>query len=245
MADSADPAQREQSPIGSLEAPVIGLVAAIPAKALKTWAQAFFRPVDTYNEGKGDPAANNALKQFAMAGLFSGMVAIIALLPFVFLGTVGATMHPSLAFLPWFVALPAILVLAPVSAIISGYVGSAVYFILAKIFGGNGSYKDQTFAYSLLYGSNALFEAPFVLLSLIPIVGFVFSLANLAINIYIWLYNNYKVMRSVHALSQGKAAAVVLIPPIVAAMLLVVATVFLGLMFFGLKGLPSMADGMS
>ncbi|HEY7354926.1 MAG TPA: Yip1 family protein, partial [Ktedonobacterales bacterium] len=84
------------------------------------------------------------------------------------------------------------------------FLGQGITYLLAKAFGGQGSFMVQ--AYTTL-----LFQVPIgiciALLSLIPLVGSVASLGS----IYIYILQTFQVI-AVHRLSTGKAVAVVLIP---------------------------------
>lgn len=111
------------------------------------------------------------------------------------------------------------------------FLGQGITYLLAKAFGGQGSFMVQ--AYTAL-----LFQAPIgiaiSLLSLIPFVGY---FANVA-GIYSYILETFQVM-AVHRLSTGKAVAVVLIPVaagILLGILLVVLYFFF--IFSVVNGLP-------
>jgi hypothetical protein len=103
------------------------------------------------------------------------------------------------------------------------FIGVGIYYLLAKAFGGDGTFLRQGYAY-------LLFQVPLGIitsvLGLIPILG---GLAALALGIYGVVLNIFSIM-AVHRLSGGKATAVVLIP-IAVVFVLVCA---LGIIFFAL-----------
>ena len=96
------------------------------------------------------------------------------------------------------------LILAPVFFLI----GSGIFFGLAKLFGGTGSFEEQTY---LL----ATFSAPIMIVNgvigVVPILG---GCVSFIIYIYQLLLSFYAI-KVVHGLESGKSAAVVLIPKIV------------------------------
>lgn len=87
------------------------------------------------------------------------------------------------------------------------FIGVGIYYLIAKAFGGVGTYLAQ--AYTTL-----LFQAPMtiltLLLALIPYVGFIGSF----VSIYTIVLNVFSIM-AVHRLSGGKATLVVLLPIII------------------------------
>ena len=108
-------------------------------------------------------------------------------------------------------------------------IGSVIFFALAKIFGGTGTFEQHT--YSL-----AAFIAPLMVvsavLSVIPILG-----SCLSIFIYLYqIFLTYLAMKATHRLSTGAALAVALIP-------LVVALLCVCAMFFALFSLMAGAAG--
>jgi len=234
-------ALKEQSPLGFLEAPVVGIISKIPSRRLKAFGQAFFRPVDTFNEQKSEASLRNYTINFALAGLV-GWVGILFGMAFVFM-----LMAPSLSFFSAsiqtqlfgdFIAVVLFtLVLLPLAVILSGIIMSAVYFIIAKLLGGSGSFTSQTFAFSLIIGASSLVLLPFHMLAAIPFVGLLMLPISIFLALYIY-YLYYKAIRSIHGLSQGKAIAVLVIPMAIA-VLLIIALVAIALAGF----FPGLAAG--
>ncbi|MFA4982854.1 MAG: hypothetical protein WC588_01425 [Candidatus Micrarchaeia archaeon] len=189
----------------------------------------------------------------------------MALLPHILIGTIDKALDPGGSFSHWLIAAAIVVVFAPISAIVFGYAGSAVYFAIARVLGGTGSFKDHSFAFSLLYGSSTLLaEAPITLIAAIPsaitlsnpagaFLGIELFLLGLAVirfilNCYVWLYNNYKMMRLVHGLTPRRALAVVFIPPtimLVAFILMfALAVLVLGMAFLNSGLLSSVNNAM-
>ena len=94
-----------------------------------------------------------------------------------------------------------------------------IQYLLAKAFGGNGTFVQHGYNY-------LLFETPIAVISavlgLVPILG---GLLGLALGIYGIVLNVYAVMAS-HRLSGGKATWVVLIPIIAVFVIALLCTVF-------------------
>ena len=186
--------------MSQIEDAAMPIVSAIPLAQVKTFASAYFHPVETYESNKkmewGAIAVNLVL---------IGLVLWIANLLQYLLG---------MNFTGVMVALFAVLgyaIGAPVMAVI----GSIVYFVLAKIFGGKGGFREQTAALSLVMGGIMVLGFPFIALSNVLLVGWIFGLLYMLVSLY-GLYNMYLVVKGVHSLSSVRAAAVVLIPILLA-----------------------------
>jgi hypothetical protein len=97
------------------------------------------------------------------------------------------------------------LIFAPVGFLI----GSAIYFIIAKLFKGTGSFEEQTYLM-------ATFIAPLTIISgvasIVPILG---GCVSSIIGIY-QLVLSYYAIKVAHQLTSGKAIGVVLIPVLIA-----------------------------
>lgn len=100
------------------------------------------------------------------------------------------------------------------------FIGVGIYYLVAKAFGGQGTFLAQSYT-TLLYG------VPIGILSsvlrLIPILG---SLAAVALGIYGIVLQVFAIM-AVHRLSGGKATAVVLIPVAIAFVLVCVLVIII------------------
>ncbi len=85
------------------------------------------------------------------------------------------------------------------------FIGVGILYLIAKAFGGQGTFLAQGYTY-------LLFEVPLgtitALLGLLPILG---GLVAIAVGIYAIVLNIFSIM-AVHRLSGGRASAVVLIP---------------------------------
>lgn len=108
-----------------------------------------------------------------------------------------------------FATLPIPFGIGTIVVVIAGFfIATGIFFLIAKAFGGQGTFLQYCYSY-------LLFEVPLgilsSLLSLIPILG---SLAVLALGIYRIILQVYMTM-AVHRLSGGRATMAVLILPII------------------------------
>jgi hypothetical protein len=128
--------------------------------------------------------------------------------PFNMIGT--TTLNPIMApLIQWGFTLG----LAPLT-IIGFFIGTGIVYLIAKAFGGQGTFLTQAY-------TNLLFAVPLGILSglasLVPILGVIVAFG---LSIYSVVLNVFSVM-AVHRLSGGKATAVVLIPAVIVFVLLI------------------------
>jgi Yip1 domain len=85
------------------------------------------------------------------------------------------------------------------------FVITGIYYLLARAFGGKGTFLAQSYSLLLITVPLGILMA---LLNLIPVLG---SLAGLGVDVYITILSILMII-GVHRLSGGKASAVILIP---------------------------------
>jgi len=95
------------------------------------------------------------------------------------------------------------------------FIGTGIYHLIAKAFGGTGKYLPYAYSYLLFYVPISIAS---LILSLIPFLG---SLAAFALSIYAIVMQIYMTM-GVHRLSGGRATLAVLLLPIIALVLFIV-----------------------
>lgn len=95
---------------------------------------------------------------------------------------------------------------------ISFFIGQGIIYLLAKAFGGTGTFLRQGYTYLLILVPIGIISS---LLLFIPTVG---SLTAFGVGIYNIVLQIFSIM-AVHRLSGGKATAVILIPIIIAVVL--------------------------
>lgn len=198
----------------------------VPYERPKTWISAYFRPVGVFKAEKKKAEGKEIAKILLLAGLVSGLAwGIVSLIKAIFdlhagAGAMGSGIESGI------LAFIASLIIYPLAYLFSGFVDSAIFYIFAKIFGGKGGYMDQTFGLSLIFGGMMVIGAPFVVLTVVPVLGTLFSLA-LAI-VMIWgFYSQYRLIKEVHGLSTARAAATIIIPILILLALIAVTSVLI------------------
>jgi hypothetical protein len=96
-------------------------------------------------------------------------------------------------------------------SIIGFFIGTGIYFLIAKVFGGKGTFVQYCYCYLLYYIPLSIVGIVVALISLIPVLGW---LIGLALGIYEIVLQVFMTM-AVHRLSGGRATLAVLILPIV------------------------------
>ncbi|RME44184.1 MAG: YIP1 family protein [Caldilineae bacterium] len=100
-----------------------------------------------------------------------------------------------------FAAFCTALILAPIGFLI----GSAIYWVVAKLFGGEGSFEEQTY---LL----ATFSAPLMVVNgVVSVVPYLGGCVSFLISLY-QLVLSYFAIKVSHDLTPGKAIAVIILP---------------------------------
>ena len=194
--------------LAQVEGIAMNVAGAFQVEQFKTWLSAYFHPYQAYGKEKKNSGAGSAAGTFALIGLVQAVVAIIvmALVLALTLPVVGVP----------FTIVGAIMMLIayPIASVIGGVLGSVVYFIMAKIVGGKGSFWEQTYCMALVNGGVVLMMLPFNVLQIIPLLGWIFSLLGLAVALY-GIISHYRMIRAVHELSQLRAILVLIVPTIV------------------------------
>lgn len=95
-----------------------------------------------------------------------------------------------------------------IGAVIGFFIGAAIYWVFAKLLGGDGSYEEQTYLMST-------YTAPLLIingvLSLIPFIG---PFIAIFVSIY-QLVLSYFAIKVSHRLTSGRAVMVVLLPVLI------------------------------
>jgi hypothetical protein len=95
---------------------------------------------------------------------------------------------------------------------IAFFIGMGIWFVSAKIFGGTGSFLDQSYAF-MLY--SVPIEGAAAILGIVPFLG---GLAGFALTIYGFVLSIFAMMAS-QRLSGGRAVLAVFLPAIIVALL--------------------------
>ena len=171
---------------------------------IKLWKEALLNPKQTFKKEKKKADLGSAVKQVFIAGLIAGI--ITALVEF---------SSESLI----------TLVSSPIAAILGLLLGSGFYYLFARLFGGKGSYREQTYLI-------AIYSAPLSIISsvvssiliLSAVADSLFLLAPfLLVSLGLFVYSLYLLtlaFKEAHGLSTGKAILTWLIPLIIVLALL-------------------------
>jgi hypothetical protein len=103
----------------------------------------------------------------------------------------------------------ALLVIMPIGLL----VGSLIYYVIAKLLGGKGSFDKQTF----LFGAVSL---PAAIFGIIPVVNLLASLWSLVVYFF--------VLKEAHRLSDLKTIVVEILPAVIVGVILLLAALLVG-----------------
>ena len=227
-------AKAPASSLGSVENAVLGAVSVFRSQRLKAWVSAYFRPAETCGAGPLSGAAVTLMFAGLINAVVNGLVNLIVLVAFFGLlgggigglaagangGMMGGAVGGAIGLVAAVVAFIIGVILTPIIVIIAGFIVSAIYFVIARVLGGKGSFTLQTHGFALVFAGTMLLALPFNVLGLLPWVGGIFAIAAMLVNLYS-IYSYYRLFRAVHQLSSMRAAVVTLLPVLVLAALLV------------------------
>ena len=206
------------APIENFYMPIIS---AVPFARLKTWASAYFHPVETFQKNKSDSNWGAIAVHLVLIGLLYWVALLLESIIGLNFILFGATL---------------VMVIALVIGIpIAGVVGSIIYYVVAKLLGGKGSFTNQTLALTLVFGGLITVGFPLIALSNVLLVGWIFGLLYMLAGLY-GLYNMYLVVKDVHSLSSGKAIVVVLVPIVLTFLVAFLVAGALALAYAGMAG---------
>lgn len=181
---------------------------------MEVWKNALLHPHQTLADEKKNSSIGTALKYVAVAYLVFGLVFGLF---FYFLLSLIPSSLPLINVILKGLGI-AVLIGAPIFFVIMGIIGiligSGIYWVIAKIFGGKGSYTEQVYLTSI-------FISPIVILGIlgfIPAIGFLVPLLLGIYNIYLFIL----MMKEVHGFGTWKAVGVALVPAVIIVVLLMV-----------------------
>jgi len=111
--------------------------------------------------------------------------------------------------------------------ILSFFFGAGIYYLVARAFGGEGSFLSHCYNYSLVIMPIAMVS---IVVYIIPCLGSMAALAGLVYEVILLIF----MVMGVHRLSGGKASATVLIPVVTGVLLVVGAYVAYFLIIFAM-----------
>ncbi|MCR4334911.1 MAG: YIP1 family protein, partial [archaeon] len=167
-------------------------------KMIDLWIKAITKPQETFNAEKKNANLGIGIVNYAIAGLISGILA------FLLFGIIGAIFGGSLE-----AVAPGVLSIAttPIFQVIGALIIAGLFFIVAKVLGGKGSFSQ-------IFYLASLYAVPIALVSWIPFVGWLASIYA--------LYLLYLVIKISQGLSTGRAILTILIPIVI---LFIIATI--------------------
>ncbi len=215
VAKQAVPAKAaDDKTLAQVEECAMGAAKSLGMPQFPAWVTAYFHPYQAYGKEKKNSELGKAVSTFALIGLVEAVATIIMM------ALVLAFALPIVG-IPFTIVGAIIMLIAyPITSVIGGFVVSCLYFVLAKVLGGKGSFMEQTYCMALVSGGVVLMMAPFNILQAIPIIGGIFGLAGLVVALY-GIISQYRMIRAVHSLSQLRAIVVLVVPAI-----LIIALIF-------------------
>ncbi|MDO8634390.1 MAG: YIP1 family protein [archaeon] len=170
----------------------------------KVWIDSVTKPKETFSAEKQNSDFVKGSINYVIAGIVGAILGLVI----------------SLAMGSPFAGLQAMsIVISPVVGVVAALIVTLIYFIVSKLFGGHGAFKE-------IYHLMSLYQVPMAILSAIPIV-----------NILAWLYSLYLfylVIMETQGLSSGKSIIVVLLPIVVLGIILAVLAVVVGVAIFSM-----------
>ena len=107
-----------------------------------------------------------------------------------------------------------VLVCSVIFSPIAFYLGVGIQYLGARIFGGIGEYRTQTYLQAIIIVPLTILGGLTSLASSIPYIGVGFGLAGLVVSIFGFIMN-IRAIKVVHDLSTGRAIGSMIIPPFV------------------------------
>jgi hypothetical protein len=117
------------------------------------------------------------------------------------------------------------IIIQPIIALVVAFILTGIMYLIAKAFGGTGTFGNQFYHFAVATGGLTIMSA---LVSLIPILG---ELGALLLSVY-FLYPMFLIYRAVHKLSDMKSI-ILTIGPLVVLFILGIIAVFVVVMLFG------------
>jgi hypothetical protein len=181
------------------------------------WMEALKNPIQTFKKEKKNADLTEGAKNIALAGLITGLISGLV---FLVVGSIYSMANPYAMGLIGIPAFVAILIVSPIVSVIGWLISSGIYYLIARLLGGRGDYKTQSYLI-------ALYSAPMgiviTVLNLVPILGSILSLLGAIYSLYLLTLS----LKETHGFSTGKAVLTWLIPFLVIAVIAIaVALVF-------------------
>ncbi len=204
------------------------------------WAGALAHPTQTFKEEKSNATLGYGAKSILVSGLIGGLILGIAM--FVNIGNTLGILGPFAGLFSGvlgFFFLIILLIITPISVILSWLIGSGFLYVVAKAFSGKGTYTKQSYIISLY--SAPIFVISAILRSLPTPANITFLTFTISewLGILIGVFALYFLtlaLREVHEYSTIKSVITWLIPQLLFLGLAIMGTKFLlvNLLYLGL-----------
>ncbi|MBD3210459.1 hypothetical protein GF318_03695 [Candidatus Micrarchaeota archaeon] len=238
---------REEKFQDKLERGCTRFVDAIGYDRLKLWKEVMFHPSNTFSQELGKQGFMRGAKDIFISNLIPLAIGFIFLMLFAVYGallglmaTLAAPGIGILALAAMVVAGLVLVVLYFASPIISWLIQSAVQYLIAKLLGGTGSFRNQSYLIALGSASAAIVFSILYVFSFVPCLGYAANAVMILVGIYA-IYLNYRAVKIAHGLSTIKAAVVTLAPVAIFFAMVIAAIIAFYLGIFSLAFLGSSA----
>ena len=239
--------QEKKGGFASVEGYARAVGSIIPFSQRNSWIEGYFRPEGAFEAEKKNASFGNTAVNAFLLGLITDVALAFFFLLILLVGALASGRLP----IESIVVFALILAAVPFFTVLSAFIGSLVYFIIAKLLGGKGGFMEQTLGLVLVQGGVTVAMLPLQVLyyafSVVPCIGQIISmliaLVMLPFGLY-FIYSEYRMIKAVHSLSSGRAAAVIIIPILVVMVLMVIAIVIIGVASIAALGAMSAASSV-
>lgn len=198
-------------------------------KMYEIWKSVLTKPKETFRLQAKKADYVEAVKHVGVAGVIQGILTGI----FITLGlsAVGGLFgYGSLGASLGGLSIIGLAISVPIMAAITLFIGSGIFYIIARLLGGKGNYQTQTYLM-------AIYMAPLGLIGILAMIPFVGILVSLGVTIYM-LYLLTLALKETHKFTTGRAVLTWLLPLIVIMVLVMLLAASFALV--GLSGLSAL-----
>lgn len=198
-------------------------------KMYEIWKSVLTNPKKTFKAQAKKADYVEAVKHVGVAGIIQGILTGI----FITLGlsAVGGLLgYGALGTSLGGLSIIGLAIFVPIMAAITLFIGSGIFYIIARILGGKGSYQTQTYLI-------AIYMAPLGIIGVLAMIPFVGILVSLGVTIYM-LYLLTLALKETHKFTTGRAVLTWLLPVIVIMVLFMLLAASFAIV--GLSGLSAL-----
>ncbi len=163
------------------------------------WISLFTKPEETLRREAKAGGLGDAIRRMAIVGFVFGLLGMLLALVLAMAAPGAIIMAPILLFG------------IPLGLILVFLIESGIYFVLAKILGGEGDFGTQSNLLSQIFVIQSVVSIPLAIIGLIPCLG---AIIGIIFNLYV-MYLNALSLSIAHKFSLARAFVVVLIPVVI------------------------------